>query len=230
MKLIYKNLGYILLSSIIFSTNSCTKKPTDYRSFLNGQEKVYPGVVSNIVVNPGDNRLLLTWVPNSDPNVMKYIVYWNNGTDSTIVDATSYHSSDTVKTYFNNLDENIYTFVVYSFNTKGDKSIPTYIENARVYGDKYRGSLLNRAVSGINYANNSLTITWNVPDTINVTTEVQYTNLLNQVKTVYFQPDSSRLKIEDWKFPTMIYYRSSYKPQRNAIDTFNVAVFDSLSL
>lgn len=228
MKPIYKSFEYILLLSIIFSNYSCEKKPTDYRYFLNGMEVVYPGIASNIQVKPGNSRLLFTWVPSSDPSVTKYIMYWNNGSDSTIGDVTSFPASDTIKTYINNLKEGIYIFVVYFFNAKGDKSVPTNIENVKVYGEKYTESLLNRTISKINYANKNLTITWNMPDSVNINTEVLYTNVLDQIRTIYLQPDSSTLNLTDWKSPTKIYYRSSYKPQRNAIDTFKVTYIDSI--
>ncbi len=173
---------------------------------------------------------MLTWIHNSDPGISKYIVYWNYGADSVLVDAATTQASDTVKAYINNLEEGSYNFVIHSFYASGDKSVPINIENIPVYGDKYSGGLLNRSVSGINYTDNKVMINWNIPDTINITTEVWYTTSLDEVKTVYVDPDSNTLVLPDWKLPTRIYYRSSYKPQANAIDTFVVNVFDSLSI
>ena len=93
----YKSCELILLLASIFLIVSCSKTPTEYRSFLGESEKIYPGVISNVKVNPGNQRILLTWQPNTDPNVTKYIVYWNNKADSIIIDATSNNSSDTIK-------------------------------------------------------------------------------------------------------------------------------------
>lgn len=228
MRLTHTCLKYLVVVSALISINACEKKATDYRSFLNGQEKVYPGVVADVQVNPGDNRILLTWKPNTDPNVTNYIVYWNNGADSVVIDATSHNTADTIKTYIPDLDEASHTFVVYSLYAKGEKSIPTNIENAKVYGDRYRASLLNRPVSAISYVDSIVKITWNIPDTINIVTKVQYIDTLDQLRTLNLQPDSNTLVLSDWKLPTKIYYRSAYIPQINAIDTFEVNTIDSL--
>lgn len=230
MKISIKKHVYalLLLTYIILVANSCSKKPTDYRSFLDGKEVVYPGVVSNIQANPGNQRLLLKWTPNSDPSVSKYVIYWNDNADSIIVNAKSTKPSDTIEAYINDLSENIYAFVIYSFDSKGNRSIPTNIENVEVYGTKYQNGLINRGMTGEEYSNNQLTISWSTPDTINVNTEVKYTNESDQTKTIYLSPDSSTLRILDWKLATKIYYRSAYIPERNAIDTFNVSYYDSL--
>ena len=220
----------MLVLIYIVLINSCSKTPTDFRSFLDNSEKIYPGVISNMMVNPGNQRLLLTWQPNTDPGVTKYIVYWNNKADSVIVNAASNNSADTVKVYINALAESSYNFLIYSFDAKGNKSIPTNIDNAKVYGQQYQTGLLNRTVTGSGYVNGTLSITWGTPDTVNTTTSIIYTNLLNQNKIINLKPDSNSVSISDWKLSTKIYYKSSYKPRTNAIDTFTVLNFDSLSV
>ena len=224
----YKSCKLMFVIVYIILISSCTKSPTEFRSFLGESEKIYPGVISNIMVNPGNRRILLTWQPNTDPGVSKYIVYWNNKADSIIVNATSHNSSDTVKAYINTLAESSYNFLIYSFDAKGNKSIPTNIDNAKVYGQQYQTGLLNRAVTGSGYVNGTLSIKWGTPDTVNTTTAIIYTNLLNQNKTIYLKPDSNSLSISDWKLSTKIYYKSSYKPRTNAIDTFTVSNYDSI--
>lgn len=226
----YKVPAYLLLLAIFALIISCEKKPTDYRSFLDGHEVVYPGTVSGIEADPGDHRLLLTWRPNADPSLKQYIVYWNSGADSIVVPAASHLPTDTVKAAIGGLEEGTHAFVVYSFDDKGNRSIPINVENIKIYGDKYRSSILNRATSDVKYDNNILTITWNVPDTVNVGTEVKYTDGSGETKSVVLPADSSKLVISDWKLPTKIYYRSSYKPESHAIDTFRVSYYDSLTV
>lgn len=230
MKRIYKNSGNLLLLLIILLAGSCEKQPTDYRSFINGHEKTYPAAVNNVQIFPGNNRLLLKWTPNSDPSVKKYIIYWNDGMDSSIVQAKSHDASDTVNTYIDDLEEGIHSFEIYSFDNKENISVPAYVENIRIYGEKYQSNLLNRPISNVNYTNGILSINWGIPDTINVGTEVKYTNTSDDVVKVFLAPDSNKLIIPDWKLPTKIYYKSSYIPVSNAIDTFKVSYYDSLTV
>lgn len=220
--------AFVLL--LLMIAGACEKQPTDYRSFLNEQEIIYPAAAANIETGPGKNRVLLKWKRNPDPSITKYIIYWNNNNDSTIVEATSGTASDTIRTYIGNLDEGAYSFTVYSFDQEENRSIPVLVENIKVYGDKYEVNLLNRSVASTNYADGKLILTWNEPDTINVHTEIKYTSLAGQVKTLFLSPDSSKLAISDWKLPTSIVYRSAYKPEKDAIDTFRAPRYDTLAV
>ena len=69
------------------------------------------------------------------------MVYWNNYADSLTVPATAHNPADTLKCLINNLQEYTYTFFIYSFDSVGNKSISTEVDNARVYGSIYQGSL-----------------------------------------------------------------------------------------
>src|SRR3546814_20995719 len=80
----------------------------------------------------------------------------------------------------------------------------------------------------IDYADGKTFLFWNRPDTINIHTEVSYTNQAGETQTFLVSPDSSSLLIPDWKPATKIFYRSTYKPEREAIDTFRVSYYDSL--
>src|SRR5216684_1504254 len=143
MKNYYRN-SWILLACFI-TVWGCSKKPTDYRSFLNNSEIVYPGKIAIPQAFPGNGRLMLTWHPSSDPSISKYVVLWNNGADSLVLTATSNNTADTVKCIINNLSEYAYTFFVYSYDKDGNRSVVTEIDNAQVYGSIYRSGLHNRA-------------------------------------------------------------------------------------
>src|SRR3546814_5654801 len=82
----------------------------------------------------------------------------------------------------------------------------------------------------MDYADGKTFLFWNRPDTINIQTEVSYTNQAGETQTFLVSPDSSSLLIPDWKPATKIFYRSTYKPERDAIDTFRVSYYDSLDV
>lgn len=201
------------------------EKATQYRGYLGGHEITYPGVIGSPAVYPGNDRLLLTWHPNSDPSVRKYVVYWNDYADSITVPAVSHNPTDTVKCYINNLTEtNVYTFFVNSFDSAGDKSVTTEIDNAKAYGPNYQAGLHNRLPNVdtpyVVNPDSSVTLYFDVPDTINITTNIKYTNAQGQAVSTSIAPGSNSVTVSSYEFNTPVLYQSSYIPVRGAIDTF----------
>lgn len=222
MRTYYKNVWLIL--ACLITLWGCSKKPTDYRSFLDGQEITYPGKVVNPKASPGNLRLLLTWAPSPDPSVAKYVVYWNNSADSAVVSSVSHSPQDTVKCPISNLLEYPYSFFIYSYDDNGNRSVMTEIDNVQVYGPIYRGGLHNRLVNAANMASvqpdSSVILHFLPPDTINITTTIQYTNRTGVATTHFLRPDSNSITLWDYNYSSPIVYQSSFIPQRGALDTF----------
>ena len=218
----YSNYIRALLVCFLFFWGC--KKATDYRSFLGGTEITYPGKVSNATVRPGNGRLMLVWNPSPDPSITKYVVYWNNNADSLILNASSHKTSDTVSCIINNLSEYIYSFFIYSYDADGNRSVLTEIDNARVYGPIYQSGLHNRIVNLANpavvSADSSVILSFLTPDTINITTSIQYSNRSGTAVKKYLSPDSNSITLRDYNYSSPIVYQSSYIPQRGALDTF----------
>jgi hypothetical protein len=228
MKIISRMVSAFLLICTIIC---CNKKADDFKSFLNGKEIIYPAKVSNINARPGNLRVALYWNPSPDPSIKKYIIYWNNKTDSLIVQATSHTSTDTVKTLINNLSEYAYTFTIYSYDSAGNRSVPFEINNVKIYGPLYQGALLNRPYNAgkpyVLTGASNLTLNFLKPDTINITTSIKYTNTAGLVNEVFLAPENNSITMSDYKSGTPVLYRSSYIPVLNALDTFNVSRYDT---
>jgi len=229
MKLYKRSSAYLLAG--ILSLLACNKKPTDYRDFLNGQELVYPGKVSNAKARPGNGRLQLVWQPSPDPSIAKYRIFWNNGADSLTINATTHNTLDTVRCTIPNLSEYVYSFVIYSYDDKGNRSVATDISNARVYGQVYAATLNNRLADPDNpytqNEDNSVVLHFTEPDTINITTHLKYTNTSGEEAEAWLAPTDDTLLLTDYKSGTPIIYQSSYIPVANALDTFYTASYDS---
>ncbi|MGF7232818.1 DUF4998 domain-containing protein [Arachidicoccus sp.] len=230
MRTYYKNAWIIL--GLLVATFACTRKATDFRSFLDGKEITYPGAIQNVSVLPGNNRLMLEWHPSPDPSVSKYVVYWNNYADSLVVAATSHNPSDTVKCLVSNLEEYSYTFFIESYDGAGNKSINTEVDNARVYGDVYKSSLYNRPVnidSPFIVSNDlsSVQLNFLAPDTINITTTIKYINQSGGLEEKFLAPNVNSLVLTDYKFGTPVLYQSSFIPKMGAIDTFYTSSYDT---
>jgi len=222
-------------SKIIFGALCLTwllscKKWDDYKKYQTGGELVYPGIITNPLTYPGAGRVMLTWDPSIDPSVKKYIVSWNNGADSLVVNANSHSPVDTIRITIEGLTELNYFFSVYSIDDKGNRSVAANIPGVKIYGPIYQGGLFNRGYKTYDYSGGTLRLVWNVPDTINIRTEVDYVDTTGTARTAWLFPEQDTLVIPDWKDSTILYYRSSYIPVRSAIDTFTVGHYDSLEL
>ncbi|MDB5121810.1 MAG: hypothetical protein JWN56_3028 [Sphingobacteriales bacterium] len=225
MKINFRVPCLFLLSIILFG---CGKEDTEFKSFLNDKEIIYPGRMSKIVASPGNQRIGLAWNPSSDPSIKKYVIYWNNKKDSLVVNATNHNTSDTVKVIVPNLNEYTYSFTVYSFDDKGNKSIPLEVNNVKVFGSAYQSNLLNRPYNATNpylldETTGSVALNFSTPDTINISTVIKYTNKLGVVEEKQLGPQSNSMTLTNYKAGTIIQYKSSYIPVKGSIDTFNVA-------
>ena len=164
----------------------------------------------------------------ADPSITKYVVYWNNGSDSVVLKAGNSKQVDTVKCYANNLGEFIYAFSLFSFDDKGNRSIETRTQNTKVYGSLYAAGLINRPFNAKDpnrLSGDTLTLNFNAPDTVNITTEIKYTSVAGGEKRVFLASDQSIITIPDYKRGQPVLYRSSYKPLSLAIDTFYVSTY-----
>src|SRR3546814_6538730 len=75
MKYFYKKivntpLSLILLPCILMLAGSCEEQPTDYRSFLEEKELVYPAAVVRVEPGPGRYRVSLKWKRSPAPSVL----------------------------------------------------------------------------------------------------------------------------------------------------------------
>lgn len=212
---------------------SCSQQPDDFKRFLNGQELKYPGAITQAFTRPGNLRIGIGWSPSADPSVAKYRVYWNNYADSVDVAAATHSPSDTVFAIIDNLQEYTYSFFVYSLDAKGNRSIPIEIQNARVYGNTYRQSLMNRPINLtepyklLNDEGNELTLNFLTPDSTNIMTYIRYTATDNELKEVALPPGQQSVTLNDFRYGTKVAYQSYYKPDPIALDTFPASLVDT---
>ncbi|NII29482.1 hypothetical protein HB364_30665 [Pseudoflavitalea sp. X16] len=225
IKLMIVLLG--MTSALVWA--SC-KKQDEWKKYLPEQPKVYPGMAEAITTYPGNNRIKLSWLLVSDPTITRVTVFWNNGHDSASVAVNRQQGVDTVSIIIDKLQETSYTFSVFTYDKEGNKSVPAYV-TGRVYGPKYQSTLLNRALLSVNYSGDSklLTINWGTADTVNVGTQLWYTDEAGIDQTLLIDATTFSTIIP-WKVGTKIWYQSAYKPSAKAIDTFTVNNKDSISV
>ena len=209
----------------------CEKYDTDYKNFLDEKEIVYPGRVSSITYKAGNLRTALQWHASPDPNIDKYVITWDNGASSMEVKATTHNPADIVSVIVPNLKEYVYAFNVNSYDSKGNKSVGREINNVRVYGAVYQSTLLNRSYDAttpyVLNPNGTLQLNFTKADSTNFSTTIRYTNTNDVVEDRELAADQSSITIPNYKSKTAITFRSSYKPEKGAIDAFNVNSFDA---
>lgn len=227
-KNIYRVFMLLVAIAIFYG---CSKDALDYKQYLDGKEKIYPGFAGKVSALPGNYRVKLSWKASADPSITKYRIFWNNMADSVEIVAPDRSVAD-VSVIIPKLVEYNYNFIIYSYDKAGNKSIPVQVNNVKVYGDSYKTSLTNRFLTASNpydLDDSGITLNFETPDTINIATQVRYTFKDGTIKTSSIGPNDNAIRLADYKVGTKIYFKSAYIPVKGAIDTFYTADFDSLS-
>ncbi|QEC80592.1 hypothetical protein FSB76_24160 [Mucilaginibacter ginsenosidivorax] len=215
----------------MIALSGCGKnnQQTDFKKYLGDHELVYTGAVGKVIVQPGNLEIGLKWKSSTDPSITKYIIYYNNKSDSAIINING--PTDTVRAVIKGLSEYTYSFTIYSSDAKGNRSVPVEVNNAKVYGPIYASNLLNRGYDALNpYTLNddgSLTLNFIAPDTINIKTVIKYTNAKGESAEAELLPKVNSITLPSYKLASPITYQSSFIPERGAIDVFTVSKFDS---
>jgi hypothetical protein len=232
MKHLIKRIIPFAACAALWVLLGCEQLDTDFESFLDKGEITYPGVGTNFSYKPGKLRTALVWNPSPDPGIVKYVVYYNNRADSVTMEATSHNPADEVEIVVPDLLEYVYSFTVYAVDSKGNRSIPQEINNVKVYGEFYEGSLFNRPYEVTApfelYEDGAIELNFTeAPDTINTVTLIKYTNTADQEVEATVAGDAPFVRLTDYKMGTKVLYRSAYVPEHTAIDQFWVTHYDT---
>lgn len=208
---------YMILLSVAFA--ACKKMDSTYRQFVVVDGIVYPGKANKPIVYAGQNRVKISWLRGADPNVASAKIFWNNYADSAAV--TIPPTGDTIFYTINNLPEKSYSFIIKTYDSKGNVSVPVELFGAS-YGDFYQSSLLVRPViAGVLYPD-SIAIKWGGADISNgaYAMQVKYTAISGKEQVKSFPVSNVTSVITDMKPGTLYQYRTVYLPDSLSIDTF----------
>jgi hypothetical protein len=143
MKQYIISIRMVLLIAVLGSVVVSCKKMDDYKKFAEGGEIVYPATFDSLKVIPGNNRVMITGFLAGIPNVVKYRVYWNDGLDSLETSIIRKGKVDTIRQIISNLPEGPKTFIIRTYDDKGNRSIPMTI-TGNVYGANFQASVNER--------------------------------------------------------------------------------------
>ncbi|MCD2422608.1 discoidin domain-containing protein [Niabella pedocola] len=206
-----------LFLCILFMAWGCSKIDDSYKNLIEPGGRVYVEK-AKAVVRPGYKKVAIVWPRASDPNVHSAKVYWNNYSDSVLVNIAA--NQDTISVPIMGLQEQYYTFIVKTFDNKGNSSVPVEV-NGRAYGDSYLAALANRFVSSAAVWAGILTINWGAAAVYNgeVGLQLMYKDTAGAQKKIFVSNTQSASVISDFAADTKFEYRSMFLADSNAVDT-----------
>jgi hypothetical protein len=191
-----------------------------YKEFVIPNGIIYPGRAVAPVSFSGDGRVALLWYRGNDPKVVGADVFYNNYEDTLHI--TNYSGfADSIDCSIP-VPENSYTFVIRQKDTNGNYSVPVEVLGIS-YGDLYKGELANRSITKETVSGSVLEITWASAAAYTgfLYTELEYTTVNGNTEVLRILPEEGSTRIEDYAGTGVSYrYRSAYKPNASAIDTY----------
>ena len=219
-----RQLAVFFLSVLIIACNSsCDKMKDNYMDYLAGGEIIYPGKADSLKTYPGKNRIQVQWLLKSDPSITSAKIYWSNKENFREVPIIRTSGIDTINVLLENMEEQTYTFEVYTFDNVGNKSVASEAIGT-VYGDKYRSTLLNRALQGVNLTEEGdLEIIWEAADEGTVAEELTYSDTDGKTHSVSFDVSQDTISLVKFDLSGSLWMSTVFMPNPVAIDTFKVA-------
>ena len=207
----------------------CSDMNEVHSSYLDDGERVYIGKVDSLKVLPGDGRVKLRfWA--SDPRSKSVTFYWVPDDDSLsyTIERTSPRDSFEVviggEGSSKTIDEGSYTLQVITSDNEGNYSLPVE-KNIKVYGDRYRASLINRVVNSTQYNSKENELELLFSGAFNDDdrgVEMKYTDQEGAQKRVKITDSllTDPVYISGFDHTKGVTYRTMYLPDSLAIDTF----------
>ncbi|HLS37678.1 MAG TPA: DUF4998 domain-containing protein [Sphingobacterium bovisgrunnientis] len=222
-----KKIFVTIIGCMFLSTFYNCAKNGDISKYIAAGETQYAAKPENLVALSGDNRIMLRWNILSDPNIVKARVYWRNKSDSVDVSISRKPGIDTIETVIP-LAEGVYSFDVVHFHDNGVKSLSSNV-SGRSYGDFYKSTLFNRIITNVAFtpSNQGVAITWGPSPNTSIGTQLYYIttaatgNLPRYPIALPTVSSSSYTRVEN---NINMEYRTMYKPDTAAIDTFYAPV------
>lgn len=217
MKNIAKHIMGIL--ALCFFAASCSKMDHTYKELIKDGETKYLGISDSVKAFSGRNRVLLTWILPSDPDIAKTKVYWNNKKDSVVLNYPSLIMEKNISLPIDNLAEGLYSFEIYNSDNKGHSSIKSTV-STRAYGEEYLSSLYQRPIKTAESFFADAKVVWAGANSESFGSEVKYVDI-NGIERVIFVPPNEEVTIlPGVKMDESFTFRSIYMPDKMSIDKF----------
>ena len=214
-----KKIVYIGILCTFFLA-SCMQLEDAYDKYLVPGGYIYPQKPTNARACSGDARVVLKWDKGSDPSIVEALVSWNNGEGSREFPING--NVEDIEIEVDNLQEKDYSFQIQTFDAEGNVSVPVEV-NSQAYGDLYKSSIYDRAITLAYMNQDELIIEWNTGDISNGLqyTELRYKNAGGEDCLLKIDAeDNNETVIGDYLLGSSITTRSFYVPDTTCVDVF----------
>lgn len=209
----------ILICGLALLCFACSKKD-EYKDLVGGKERNYAAIGDSISVLPGADRLKLTWMVVTDPNITKTVIYINSRKDSVVIPITREPGLQKFEHLFDPMPEGNYNFELVNYNSLGNRSVTQYI-TGRSYGEKYRATLLNRVLLDQEIlTDESVQLEWGKSDVQSYGVDLEYTNSEDRLVKVRIATDLEKFNLSNYKKGSSYRYQTLFLPDTLCIDTF----------
>ncbi|MGJ7029694.1 DUF4998 domain-containing protein [Niabella hirudinis] len=223
------NYKYFAVICTLLVLCSCTKMDHEYAPYLKDGEIIYIGTPYKLEAHPGRGRVELQFTQSKDPNIVKYIIYWNNKNKSLEVPADK--SSTIQKVMVTNLTEQDYTFEIVAMDKDGNSSTPaSALISGPSLGANYEGQLFTRSVTVTN-SRKGMSLAFVSVDTTCKFTVVTYRNIGGQLvqKKIANMAALMDTLVDIDPLAASVDLRTAYVPVKG-IDTFYAQKTETMSL
>ncbi len=210
---------WIFLAMISIGVLACETNKDTFEEFIKGGEVIYVGTADTVFVGTGFNKLRFWVAINADPKITKgRITTINQSINHEFELVRTQNGKDTIS-FDLDIPEGEYTFGLYLMDDEGNSSVRKEVP-ARVYGDNYQLSLINRSLISMQAYKDSIVINWAEAPPEMVVTTVTYLNVEGLIQSLEIPNIENRTVIESYKSGGKVQYRSLFKPTKIAIEVF----------
>lgn len=216
--ILFEKMFFIIL--LISTIYGCSDMDADYKNFIKDGEIIYTGKMDSVVILSGKERVFITGVFISDPNITQCRIYWDSRTKHVDVPVERVNGVQKFKQEIP-LPEKLYNFEIFTLDQNGNISVPVSA-SGKSYGEKFQTSITNRLITSAEMdETGSVTIGWlPIDKTLGAfATEITYVNTEEQTCKVVTSVDEEQTilpKFGDDQFS----FQTLYLPDTLCVDTF----------
>lgn len=175
--------------------------------------------VTDVEFMPGNLRAKLKFNTKGNELAEKIVIFWNNLQEQQEFAVNENKNDSAYEVILDNLKEGDIEFNIYLKDANDIKSELKSVKG-HIYGSDYIQSLPNRIVAESKYGDTETVIKWNDSPETAVGLEVKYTDQNDNLLTETFGADINITVLQNVKAGSTIKFRTHFKPEGNAIDTF----------
>lgn len=200
----------------------CDTNQDTFEEFVKDGEIIYVGKADTVIVGTGHDKLRVWVAINADPKITKGLLRTNDESIMHEFDVNRTKSGKDTITFDLDIPEGEYTFGLFLMDAAGNSSVRKEVP-ARVYGNNYQSSLINRGLSNIQAYADSAVFNWAEATPNMVSTTIVFEDKEGLMQSVEIPNDQRRTVVIDYQLGGTVKFNSVFKPTAAAIELFEAS-------